>query len=195
MWNDLIEEFTKYVNQKNLPISSEVTHSFFETNSFLLKNRPTLIEYSAFFGSIQIYQYLWLNHVYLSPSLCLHSIHGRNPDLIHLFEEDHVYPPDDSYEICLKESIKCHHNEFASYIIDNLLDQKIEESNQENKFDVNIFSYCFHYYNYSYFPSNLDNKFFLYYLCKYDYLSLIEFLLSTEELDLNKTVVWINENS
>ena len=53
--NDSLIEFIQYVNQTNFSISLKINHSIFETKSFLLKNEPTLIEYSAFFGSIQIF--------------------------------------------------------------------------------------------------------------------------------------------
>ena len=57
--NDSIEKFVIFVNQTNLNLSSQIKSSIFETNLFLIKNdETTLIEYAAFFGSIQIFQYL-----------------------------------------------------------------------------------------------------------------------------------------
>ena len=59
---DLIEEFIVYVNRNNISLESLINPSIFETNSFLLKNKEvSLIEYAAFFGSIQIFQYLKIN--------------------------------------------------------------------------------------------------------------------------------------
>ena len=55
---DSIEDFISYVNQKNISLSSKIKSSIFETNSFLVEKEPSLIEYTAFFGSIQIFQYL-----------------------------------------------------------------------------------------------------------------------------------------
>ena len=58
--NDSIEEFISYLNRNNISVSSKIKLSIFETNSFLIENKNTsLIEYSAFFGSIQIFQYLF----------------------------------------------------------------------------------------------------------------------------------------
>ena len=57
--DDSIEDFIIYINRTNLPFSQRIKTSIFETNSYLLNNNPTLIEYAAFFGSIQIFKYLY----------------------------------------------------------------------------------------------------------------------------------------
>ena len=116
---DSIDDFIIYVNRYNISLSSTINSSIFETNSFLLKNKKTtLIEYAAFFGSIQIFQYLRLNNVILSKRLWLYSIHGKNWELIHLLEECRVRPENGTFIKCLQESIKCHHNDIANYIND-----------------------------------------------------------------------------
>ena len=94
-----------------------------------------------------------MNNVELTPSLWLYAIHSNNPDLIHLLEEYHVEPKNKSFEECLKEAIKCHHNDFARYIQDNLLIGKVDESK--------ILSSIFAYYNYCFFPKSHDGKFTL----------------------------------
>ena len=65
----------------------------FETNEFLIENQPTLIEYSAFCGPIQIFQYLFTNKSKLNPELWLYAIHGRNTEIIQLLENNHLNPP------------------------------------------------------------------------------------------------------
>ena len=67
---DSVEEFVSYVNRTNYHISSrKIFPSIFETNSFLIKKNVSLIEYATFFGSIQIFQYLLLNNVQITPLL------------------------------------------------------------------------------------------------------------------------------
>ena len=51
--NDLINDFIK---ENIMDLNTKVSQSIFETNSLILKNQPTLIEYAAFFGSIQIFK-------------------------------------------------------------------------------------------------------------------------------------------
>ena len=83
---DSVEEFVSFATKSNLKLTSEVNHSIFETHSFLIENTPTLIEYAAFFGSIQIFQFLRMNNVELKPTIWSYVIHSRNAELIHLLE-------------------------------------------------------------------------------------------------------------
>lgn len=78
---DKVVDFILHVNS-----SSKISSSIYETNPFLIDKQPSLIEYEAFFGSIEIFQYLRLYNADLDPSLWLYSIHGRNPDIIHHLE-------------------------------------------------------------------------------------------------------------
>lgn len=83
--NDSIKEFIIYINETNLPIQTyTIQSSIFETNSYLLKHNPTLLEYSTFCGSIQIFQYLMKNDVKLTPSLFEYAIHSNNSEIIYL---------------------------------------------------------------------------------------------------------------
>ena len=92
---DLVEDFIIYVNQKNIKLSSTVPYSNYEANSIL--SRSTLIEYSVFYGSIQIFQYLKMNNVYLSPHLWIYAIHSNNAEMIYLLEENNVKPDDPTF--------------------------------------------------------------------------------------------------
>ncbi|KAK8865030.1 hypothetical protein M9Y10_010559 [Tritrichomonas musculus] len=178
---DSIEEFVSYFNMSNLPLSATVKQSIFETNPLLCEKSATLIEYSAFYGSIQIFNFMKMNGVELSPSLWIYAIHSRNPEMIHLLEELHVKPEDKTYQSCLKEAIKCHHNEIANYIQDNLL---------TNYNEKNIVSYCFKFHNFATFPNNYDSNSFFYYFCKFNYLKLVKIFMKYEEIDLNSVFIF-----
>ena len=173
---DLVEEFVSHVTRSNMPLWIDIEPSIFETNSFLLKNKKTsLIEYSAFYGSIQIFQYLRLNKVELTSSLWMYAIHSDNAEMIHLLEEYHVSPPNNSFEIVLNESIKCHHNSIANYIAENVLSKKIASEA------------VFHYYNYMLLPIEINSD-FIYFTIKFNYIEFIEFLLQKEILFLNTQI-------
>ena len=178
---DSIEEFVSYFNMSNLPLSATVKQSIFETNPLLCEKSATLIEYSAFYGSIQIFNFMKMNGVELSPSLWIYAIHSRNPEMIHLLEELHVKPEDKTYQSCLKEAIKCHHNEIANYIQDNLL---------TNYNEKNIVSYCFKFHNFATFPDNYYSNSFFYYFCKFNYLKLVKIFMKYEEIDLNSVFIF-----
>ena len=206
---DSIEEFVIYVNKLNINLSqTKILNSYFETNSFLQKQKVSLIEYTAFFGSIQIFKYLKMNNVKLTPSLWPYAIHSNNAELISILEENHVKPEDETFCQCFIEAIKCHHNEIANYIYDFLLDKKcLDQSNNQisNNNITNIVLTSLKYHNYYYldiitdFFTNKDisdndtgrnNVFFT--CCKYDLKIILEFILKNIKIDLNTIFAYKN---
>ena len=171
--NDSIDDFVTYVHQKNYYLSSIINSSIYETNQFLIENRPSLIEYAAYFGSLQIFIYLKTNNADLNPPLWLYAIHGKNPEIIHHLEYNHVDPPYRDYISCFNESIKCHHNDFANYF-KNLL---------ENDDEID-FKPVFKYYNINQIPYELGNNINFYYLCKYNYSKLVELYIRQKQIIL-----------
>ena len=113
----------------------------------------------------------------MRPILWLHAIHGRNADIFHLLEENRIEKPKDSFERCLQEAIKCHHNDFANYIQENLM------NNSEN-----IVDYCFRYYNFGLWPEEMSNHFIFFYLCKYNYFNLVKLFVNEMNIDLNSEI-------
>lgn len=195
--NDSIDEFIIYVNERNISLSSKIKGSIFETNSLLNIKHTTFIEYAAFFGSLKIFQFLKLNNVELAPSLWIYAIHGRNPEIIHILEELNIKPNDDTFEHCLKEAVKCYHNEIAIYIYDNLLiDNKYQQFNKDHIdiifYKQTFFSYVYKYYNFPLIEQIFDdNKYTLLYLCQYNYIDLVKLLLKTGNFDINVKLILI----
>ncbi|KAK8884172.1 hypothetical protein M9Y10_043278 [Tritrichomonas musculus] len=181
--NDLIKEFIVLFNKTNFSLNSEIESSIFETNSFLIDKKPTLIQYSAFFGSIQIFQFLKINNVCLEPSIWKYAIHGKNAEIIHLLEENDVSKETIDFDECLKESIKCHHNDISNYIQNNFI-----QSNNKRKLLLQKLKY----YNFNDFPNEMeiDSELF-YYLCKYDYINVVDFLLSEGKIEIKRIIVLI----
>lgn len=106
----------------------KIKQSFFETNLYLKENSPNLIEYSAFFESIQIFQFLRLNKVELAEYIWPYAIHGGNADIIYILEENKIHSKF-IYEYSFEESIKCYKNDIAYYIQDKFLNSKYEYKN------------------------------------------------------------------
>ena len=180
---DLIEEFIIFVKKENYSLISTIKPSIYEANPLLIKKTPTLIEYAAFFGSVQIFKYLYLNEVELTPSLWIYGIHSDNPEIIHILEERKILPRDKTYEECIKEAIKCHHNDIANYIERDLLKKR-----NEDNFDKNILAYAFHFYNFTYFTSENYNHYIFNYACKYDYYKVAEYFLKTRKMYVKETI-------
>ena len=193
---DSVEDFIAHVNRANYSLSSKISPSIFETNNFLLeKKNTTLNEYSAFYGSIQIFQYLKMNKVKLTPSLWLYAIHSKNAELIHLLESNNVPPPDEkendnknstkSYIKCLTESIKCHHNDFADYIENNLMVQNENDSKQKEE----IISNSIKYHNYAHFQSQLVHDHGLFFLRFYEYNKLVDLLMKEKKNEIKERII------
>lgn len=169
---DDVQEFISYITRKNISTSQKVPPSLFETNPFLINNQPTLIEYAAFHGSIQIFQFLQFSNVELTKSLLNYSIHGQNSDIIHLIENSK------NIIFGLLESIKCHHNNIANYFIDAYLVNKNLEKIK------NFVDTAFHYYNYSFLPKNLAKSNLFLYICKYNYVKLLDLFMKAKIVNI-----------
>ena len=178
--SDSLNDFILYLNKHLISTRSKIKQSIFETNSYLIKNSPYLIDYSAFFGSLNIFKYLISNGAKLNPSLWLSAIHGQNIEIIKILEKSSINLNEKSYTECLKEAIKCHHNNIAKYIIDNFFNGK--------KIDDDVFATSLKYCNFHFFPNEINEKLF-YNLCKYNYAPIIENILKYEQLDVNSKVI------
>lgn len=148
--NDSIEEFIAYVTRNSISLSTTIQPSFYETNSFLINKKVSLIEYATFFGSLQIIQYLMFNEVQLNNELWMYAIHSQNAELIHFLESNNVDCT--NFDDVLIEAIKCHHNDFATYIIDNLIDI--------NDFDLfnDLGSYIISSKNFHFYGENIQES-------------------------------------
>lgn len=187
---DNIVDFIKYSNQVKLP--SVIPPSIFETNPLLISRPASLIEYAAFHGSNQIFNHLRFKHFELTPSLWIYAIHGRNPEIIHTLEGDKIEPEDKTFMECLKESIKCHHNELVNYFLNNQMINQTIEINEKN-FNTNPVCYGFHYYNFEilndYAKDSPNLQLSLFYACLYDNLPIVKLLVNSKRIDLNKCII------
>ena len=189
--NDSVEEFVAYVQKRNYPLNSKIPHSLFETNRFLIeKKETTLIEYASFYGSIQIIQYLQANNVELRSTMWLYSIHSNDPEMIHFLERNEVDPPEDSYELCLGEAIKCYHHEIARYIQEHYIKEKAPQGNgnqiTEEECDRDVCSISFRYFNPEFLPHDfLEDNFLSLYLCEYNYTDFVKLLFQAKKLNAN----------
>ena len=142
----------------------------------MINQEPTLIECAAFYGSIQIFNFLRLNNIALEQSLWLYAIHGNDPQIIHDLEKFAEKPTPELYEKCLIESIKCHHNNLANYFINNYF---VNDQNIIQKVMPSILEY----YNFILIQENCINKTVFYELCKFNYVLFVKYLLEESEFD------------
>lgn len=177
---DSVEEFISYVNKTNFRLNSYIEKTIFETNQFLNENQISLIDYAAFFGSICIFKYLFINKVKIHPVLKFCAIHGRNPEIIHFLEENKIIKNEN---LLIFESIKCHHNELANYFLSNLQENEISKFFAENHGKI------FESFNYTYLENVLTNRNCNFYLFKYEYIKFVEILLNKQDFNVNEYIV------
>ena len=174
--NDSIDDFIIYVNQINYSLSGYVPDSIFETNSYLFKYRANLIQYAAFFGSIQIFKYLLNNSISVDEQIFPYAAHSNSGELINSIEEMEIYPKVDTYLSMAINSMKCYHNEIAEYFISYF---DLEENLK------NIYRKSLEYYNFQIMKPEIINNANLSYLCRYDYYYFVNLLLKNDNLDIN----------
>lgn len=186
---DSVESFISYINLNKISLyKTKIKPSLFETNSFLIEKEPSLIEYAAFFGSIQIVQYLIFNKVELNESLWIYTIHSKNAELIHLLEKNFIDNSKILYN-CIQEAIKCHHNNIANYIIESFLNEDKKINDSQNNFNTNVYAFGLKYFNYNYFPVDLDHKFTFFYFCQFDYLTLVKLYVKYKNVNLQEKII------
>ena len=187
--NNEIQEFIRFTEQRNLSLEICIKKSIFETNRLLTdKSDIKLIEYASFYGSNDIIKYIEKKGVELTSSMWIYAIHSCNAELIRYLEDNHVSPPDNDYERILEESIKCHHNDISNYLIDNIMNEEYLQNNIENEYYHNLYRYATESYNYCFFPTNMKYKNMFFYLCEFDYYTLVKLYLIDGTIDINAAI-------
>ena len=187
--NDQIVDFIICFEQNNISPTTIIKSSIYETNLFLINKEVSLIEYSAFCGSIQIFKYLHIQKVQLTTSIWPYAIHGRNAEIIQFLEEQKIKTLCDSRQYLVIESIKCHHNEITEYLQSNLCDK-------EKIYNNYLYRKSLKSYNFIFFTDEIvcslinscksNEKLNVpYYLSKYDYFLIVEFLCKENLCDIN----------
>lgn len=180
--NDSLQQFKSYLKRMHMPQSCVIKLSIFESNPFLSAKKVSLIEYAAFHGSIEIFKYLKENQIELTPNLWIFAVHSQNIKLIQFLEENDVKPPNNSFDDCLVEAIKCHHFDMTKYIVKNLLKNNV---NNDTFCDI-----CIRYYNFINFTDLIDDDldvFDVFYdFCEYDYSNIVDYLSKIQEFDVSE---------
>lgn len=189
---DSIEELIISINKGKIKINDNIPDSIYETNLLLLRNEVSLIEYAAFFGSTQIFKYLYKNKAICKPSIIQTAIHSNNPEIIDFLQESNINEKTmEYYFMCFDESIKCHHNQFADYFYSNY----IYDSNQNQNTDVlkeKSFFKSIKYHNFTYiYPEFIDKFHSFCYFCQFNYHYLVQIFLDTKESLINLKMVYI----
>lgn len=180
--NNQVDEFSSYLKQNNYDVNIFLNRSLFDTNSFLLKDEPTLIEYAFFYGSVDIINFMVDKNVELTSKLWLYAVHSNNKSLFDFLHDYKIQPPKSSYKSCFYECLKCHNNDLATYIQNKYL-QNAKLNNMQ------LIIHCLKYYNFNYIKDNeFIEKVSFYTFCKYDYFYIVNELLKKNDININDTI-------
>lgn len=198
--DDDVEFFKDELEKLGYGSSGSVELSPLETNSMLFKERwISLINYAAFFGKSNIFNYLkGENEITSDFSMWKYAIHGENPEIFCFLEsglkeneneEDENEKDENEKEIkkfwfeLLKIAIKCHCNEIVNYILNNKL--SIGDGIGGLNFDNDLLTIlCLKYYNFA-FISDDFSKGAVKYLVKYNYGDILLFLFKVRNIKIS----------
>lgn len=112
--NDDLAQFQNLISKLNISINMRLPFSYYERFLFVntIDSMPSLIEFSAFFGSINIFKFLWISGAHVDDDLVQYAIAGGNNEIIQYCEEKQL----EFDKECLKVAIKFLRNEIADYI-------------------------------------------------------------------------------
>ena len=94
--------------------------------------------------------------------------------MIHYLESNEINPPENSYELCFIEAIKCFHNSIANYIYDNFLIEKVKQSQK-------VLDTVLQNHNYEFLSSDFNDENYFISLCSHKYYDLVDVLLKAKE--------------
>lgn len=112
---DNFEDFNILMEKNGMKINKRIDFQIYDSHDYpLFKNTmPSIFEYAAYNGSLEICKYLTLQNANYESQSWLYAIHGRNAEIIHLLEEHGI---ECKYSEAFLYAIKCHNNNFAEYI-------------------------------------------------------------------------------
>ena len=109
--DDNIDELTREINAKN--VNTILDYSYYERFEFVnsKSDMPTLIEYSAFFGSIKSFKFLLNCNARINNDLPQFAVAGGNVEIIRICIEKKLVFDDECFEV----AIRYHQNSIVEY--------------------------------------------------------------------------------
>ncbi|OHS98988.1 hypothetical protein TRFO_34635 [Tritrichomonas foetus] len=109
---DDLEKFQSIVTYSNIELSKNITGP--SDLRSLIPKEVFFMDVAAFYGSVKIFKYLFLNKELIPLHIGLPAVAGGNPEIIHLLESNKIV-----FKDTLDIAIRFNHNEIAKYLHDN----------------------------------------------------------------------------
>ncbi|OHS99705.1 hypothetical protein TRFO_33830 [Tritrichomonas foetus] len=142
--HDDLESFLDIISHTEINLNSKIEISPYEIFQFFWK--PTMIDYAAYYGSLQIYKYLLMNKVGVTWFTKVYAAAGGNYEIVHLCEENGELP-----ERLIGMAIQFHRNEIVEYILNQQSYALTVECIENSLYN------CIYHYNVKYFEYFLTN--------------------------------------
>lgn len=129
--SDNVNDFVEFINTNNVQLGSNISPSIFETNKFLQEHQETsILQYSAFYGSIQIFKYIVDKQIdLLTKDIWEFAFLGQNNEIIEAIIGFQIPPPNDCFQLCLFNSIKSLQNKTYEKIKEKFLPSENDNDN------------------------------------------------------------------
>ena len=115
--HDSVDKFMTYIENGQITSNSYIPYSCFETNQMLIENgQISLIQYAAFFGSVNIFMCLIENGAKFDVSILKFVVHGRNSKIFKKIKEKMNKP---EFDILLLPAIQCFEFDYIKHIFED----------------------------------------------------------------------------
>lgn len=181
--NDDIKLLQYHISHSNLDVNMKIPRSIFEI-SYILYDEPSLIEYSAFFASLQCFKFLLMQpNIKISDKLSNFAVAGGDYTIIHLIENKNIkFSAED-----LNFAVQFHQNEVAEYLRDSY--QIIDVNNESLFTSVTYYNICYFIKHINEVQDiNIRNKFnstLLHTAAFYGQYDIVQFLLNIDGIDID----------
>lgn len=152
---DDVDSFQRILSESNLSINSNISELTFETQ-FISPSEHSLLDYSIFCNSENIFKFLIMNEAEINEFTCYHAVSSNNYEIIHIIESK---LKEKFNKNAIKAAINLWNNEIYDYVLDNsnddykfLFDESPIEPNKYENF-LEIFSSVISSSNYVLFES------------------------------------------
>lgn len=114
---DDADKLQELIAKTNLNYDYQIPYSIYEDLScfFKKKNMPSMIDYAAFYGSVNVFKYLMMNNSKITQKTMEYAVYGGCYEIIHILENTNC--PNSS---ALEASIRVHNNELYDYFINTV---------------------------------------------------------------------------
>ena len=172
---DRVDDFMKLTKTSNFKNDGKINPCIYERCTFV-NDKPKLIEYAAFFGSIEIFKYFILNCEDKTPDVLRYAVCSGNSEIIRICSD----LKSSTYLGTLSLSIEYHHQVISEWLI---------ESKNQSCSDQIAIQNCLRFCNFEMFvymlKEGVNANFLLIEATHYSNLLAVTFLLQIKGIDVN----------